>query len=486
MSNLAAPNPAISDGAPPTPKKFIMRWLTTLTLTGCFLGIGIGVLCNHLAVSNDVVTILQFPGKLWVRALKLMVVPLIFSSMVVSTAGMGASGATNRMSKMALRFYLSTTFIACAEGIIIFNVFMALGAFHPLKAAPDGVNEGDPGQLVLNTTVNFGYDLVPDNLFAAFAETQLLGIMTFAICFGLALSVSKSPHRDLIVNLCEITFETIIDMIKVIILITPLGVGSLVAGSIAKSHDLASVVQNLGSLVGVVIFGQCCHVFGVYMLLYFGFTKKNPLRFYRGLPRMWVTAFGTSSSAATLSTTIKCCENLGVSKDSINYVLPIGCTVNMDGSALERPLVVLWIAYVGGHPVQFAGQIVVALIAALLSIGGSPIPSAGVSTLYVMVESAGVPSTPEVELLIGFALAIEWLLDSIRTTVNVTGDSVGCAIIDHLMLQTGPRPSRRRSSLGDTLGERDALPSITEKPLAGKPADARDETRIEPLEEAAV
>ena len=181
----------------------------------------------------------------------------------------------------------------------------------------------------------------------------------------------------------------------------------------------------------------------------------------------------------------------------------------MDGSALERPLVVLWIAYVGGHPVQFAGQIVVALIAALLSIGGSPIPSAGVSTLYVMVESAGVPSTPEVELLIGFALAstatadrtrdvhsqpcprlvaccrlaeasaavpVEWLLDSIRTTVNVTGDSVGCAIIDHVM-QTR-RPSRRIS-----IGDRSALPSITEKPAE---PEARDETRMEPQEEAAV
>ena len=154
MSDLAAPNPSTT---PPPPKKsFIMRWLTTLTLTGCFIGIGVGVLCNHLVVSDDVVTILQFPGKLWVRALKLMVVPLIFSSMVVSTAGMGASGATNRMSKLALRFYLSTTFIACAEGIIIFNVFQALGAFKPLKVSADGVNKGDAGQLVLNTTVNFG------------------------------------------------------------------------------------------------------------------------------------------------------------------------------------------------------------------------------------------------------------------------------------------------------------------------------------------
>merc|ERR1712217_809884 len=134
----------------------------------------------------------------------------------------------------------------------------------------------------------------------------------------------------------------------------------------------------------------------------------------------------------TLSTTRKCCEDLGISKAAIDFVLPIGCTVNMDGSAVERPIVVLWIAYVAGQPIPLGQQLLVGLTSALLSIGGSPIPSAGISTLVVMLEGANVTLTPEVSMLVAFALAIEWFLDSVRTCVNVTGDTIGVAIIDHL------------------------------------------------------
>mmetsp|Transcript_95952 Transcript_95952/g.309449 ORF Transcript_95952/g.309449 Transcript_95952/m.309449 type:complete len:269 (-) Transcript_95952:136-942(-) len=222
-------------------------------------------------------------------------------------------------------------------------------------------------------------------------------------------------------------------MIRKVIVFTPIGVGSLVAGSIARADDLGSVFVSVSKLFVVCMAGQACHVFGFYSAVYVYFTRKNPFRFFAVMPKMWITAFGTSSSAATLSTTIKTCLDAGLSEKVVNFVCPIGCTVNMDGSALERPIVILWIAYVASQPIPLGRHLVVAVICALMSIGASPIPSARVSTLLIMVEAAEVQLTPTVNMLIGFCLAIEWLLDSVRTMVNVTGDTIGVAIVDHMM-----------------------------------------------------
>merc|ERR1712125_149805 len=128
-----------------------------------------------------------------------------------------------------------------------------------------------------------------------------------------------------------------VTMVRAVIYFTPLGVGSLVAASVAAVDDFAEIFKSLGALVGIILLGQLFHIFVTYSALYFGFTRKNPYAFLAGLPQVWMTAFGTSSSAATLSTTCATCEKLGVSRKVVNFVLPIGCTVNMDGSALERP-----------------------------------------------------------------------------------------------------------------------------------------------------
>merc|ERR1719158_1170395 len=175
-------------------------------------------------------------------------------------------------------------------------------------------------------------------------------------------------------------------MIQKVVLFTPIGVGSLVAGSIASSHNLGDAMGSIGMMLSIVTLGQMVHMLAFYGLVYWLFTHRNPARYFLGLSRMWLTAFGTSSSAATLSTTCQTCEDLGASRETVNFVCPIGCTVNMDGSALERPFVVLWIALAAAQPVPLHKQIMVALSSTLLSIGSSPIPSAGVSTLVLMID----------------------------------------------------------------------------------------------------
>jgi len=188
---------------------------------------------------------------------------------------------------------------------------------------------------------------------------------------------------------------------------------------------------------------QAVHALCTYSLIYALLCRRSPRRYFCGLARPMTTAFGTASSAATLATTIQACLQLGVSESVARFVLPIGATLNMDGSALERPITVLWIAHVSGVPLDGARQLLVAVTSALLSIGASPIPSAGVSTLIVMIEQAGVPLTPPVLLATSACLAVEWLFDRVRTTVNVTGDAVGAAVVDAII-------ERRRDRTADT------------------------------------
>eukprot|EP00408_Alexandrium_pacificum_P056695 CAMPEP_0171172090 /NCGR_PEP_ID=MMETSP0790-20130122/9546_1 /TAXON_ID=2925 /ORGANISM="Alexandrium catenella, Strain OF101" /LENGTH=487 /DNA_ID=CAMNT_0011636949 /DNA_START=39 /DNA_END=1502 /DNA_ORIENTATION=+ len=432
-----AEGPRRDDGEASKPP-FVMRWLTTLTVLGCACGVVVGLLCQQLGAPEPAVKLIQLPGGLFIRALKAVVVPMIFASMVSNMAVLGETGASSRMAGLAIKFYASTTFVAAIEGIVLFNVFRfcfrpldSAEGQHAVTAAPSATSS-----TILNTALSFSHDIVPENIVKALLDMQLLGVITFAMFFG--TMVSKTPGGQPVIRFFGACFEALVGMVRAIILFTPLGVGSLVAHSVAQSSGLGSMARNLGTLLGVIVLGQALHAFCFYGGVYFAFTRRSPLRYFSGMVRMWIMAFGTSSSAATLPTTCSTCESLGVSRRTVDFVCPIGCTINMDGSALERPLVVLWIAHTAAQPLPLPAQLAVALVSALMSVGGSPIPSAGVSTLLLMVEAAGIALTPDVRMLVGFCLAIEWLLDSIRTSVNVTGDAVGVAVIDCLMQHEAP------------------------------------------------
>ena len=315
--------------APPKRSSLLERRLTALTMAGVALGVSVGVLCQALTAPRSVVVLLRMPGRLWIRALKAMVVPMIFASMVLSTSG--SSAGTGRMSTLAVRFYLATTVIAALEGVIAFNLFssafrpldddapsnstadqeqVAIGAAAEAAAAP---NHHNVGETLLDTLVTFGDDLVPENIFAAFANTQLLGVVSFGIFFGAMLGRSPSPSAHVLVQLVDAVYSTLVEMVKLVCLLTPIGVGSLVGGAVAAHQDLPEVLRNLGSLVGVALLAHATHTFVVYSALYWSFTRKSVRRFYLGLIPAWLTAFATRSSAAALATTTRCCEQMGIS-----------------------------------------------------------------------------------------------------------------------------------------------------------------------------
>ena len=226
------------------------------------MGIAAGVLCKVWLGDceedqplPDVVKLLAFPGQLWVRALKLMVVPMIFTSMVCSTSAANGLGSTNAMASLAVRFYLATTVVAALTGIILFNLFS--GAFIPIvDSAGGGANTtaeaaGDEGGAAstarlttLDTLLRFGFDLVPDNLVGALLHSQLLSVITFGLFFGAMLD--GAPHARLLAHCFEATFATFVSMILVVVLFTPIGVASLVAASIATSSQLLRVLPPCG------------------------------------------------------------------------------------------------------------------------------------------------------------------------------------------------------------------------------------------------
>eukprot|EP00906_Rhabdomonas_costata_P038690 RCo054705 len=450
-SGAAAPEPpcpaeAVEDAGASPKKDFVMRHLTKLTILGVAVGVLLGLICAWAEAPADLVRILAFPGDLFIRALKVVIVPMIFCSMVVGVSSMfdmvSSSGA---VGKLCAGYFLGTTALASVEGVLLFNIFRPGRKLEGPLVEPDpsyGGSTVQTSQYMLDVLFKTGQSLVPDNIVKAMAETQLLGVIVFAICFGVCLR--PAPNSKAVFELLEAVNVAMLNLIGAIIYFTPVGVASMVAGAVGKHmNTLGMMGLTLVELILVVFAGQLMHVFLVYPALYFFFhrkghpaTPRNPYRFLLGLTQAWVTAFGTSSSAATLSTTMRCCHAQHVPELATRLVLPIGCTVNMDGSALERPIVILFVARLAGLSLPAVQQAVVVLVSALGSIGASPIPSAGLVGLVAMIEATGVP----VIKAIAFLLAIEWLLDSVRTTVNVTGDAVGAAIIGTRLGAGGSSP----------------------------------------------
>lgn len=423
---------------------FIMDWLTTLTVLGVVLGGVLGYFLQDLksrgVLGEEDIDLITLPGALFINFFKCIVGPMIFAAMVGVSKELG-SQLGGPVSKTVVTYYLTTTFIAATSGLVWFNVFS--GVFQPLDPVAGnatgnttdngdgGVSSGDEDKLTLpSILVSFGNDIVQANLTKSFLEMNVIGLVFFGIFFGAV--AGSVPGGDQVVNFFSTVNVILMAMIQVVLPTTPLGVGALIANTVARnSGNIAESLVSLGILVVVCLVGYAFHIGVFYSGVYLFMAKRNPLQVLMKLPRLWATSFGTSSSAASLKFTQMTCSELGYKQAVIDFVTPIGCTVNMDGSAIERTITVLWVGYVTGQDISIAQQIIVAILAVAMSIGGAPVPSSGVSTIVLMVEAAGINTKdPTVQKLIALRLGIEWLLDGFNTSVNVTGDVYGTGITD--------------------------------------------------------
>uniref|UniRef100_A0A3Q4IG80 Amino acid transporter n=1 Tax=Neolamprologus brichardi TaxID=32507 RepID=A0A3Q4IG80_NEOBR len=397
----------------------------------------------------------SFPGELLMRMLKMLVLPLIVSSLITGISSLD-SKASGKMGLHAVVYYMVTTLIAVFIGIVIVVIIQPGkgnrdspvangGNIEPVQATDaflDLIRNMFPPNLVeacfkQKTTVRIDLcvkrfqpqetveEVVPVS--GSSSGVNALGLVVFSMCFGLVIGNMKQQGQALR-EFFDCLNEAIMRLVAIIIWYAPVGILFLIAGKIVEMKDLAEVGSQLGMYTVSVIVGLLIHGLFVLPMLYFLVTRKNPYSFIGGLLQALITALGTSSSSATLPITFRCLEeNNHVDKRVTRFVLPVGATINMDGTALYEAVAAIFIAQVNGMELNFGQILTISITATAASIGAAGIPQAGLVTMVIVLTSVGLP-TEDITLII----AVDWFLDRLRTTTNVLGDSLGAGIVEHL------------------------------------------------------
>jgi Na+/H+-dicarboxylate symporter len=382
----------------------------------------------HLAVRVEV------GGEIFLRLLKMLVVPLVMTSVMSGILGMGDVRKLGRPGGAAVVYYLTTTVMAVAVGLVVVNVIQPgvgtvdaerLEKFAVEKGEVDAAEEEEPtvGTILKNLVLM----MFTDNLVSSAAETQLLPLILFSIIFAGMLTTMGERVRALTEMIDQVN-SALMSFILLLMKVAPLGIFCLVAarfGEAQASGRFAEVLSQTGWYFVTVLVGLGIHAFGTLPLLLWFFTKRNPYRFMYQMAQALLTAFSTASSSATLPVTMETCvEKAGVPRQSVDFVLPLGATINMDGTALYEAVAAIFIAQAIGFELTGVAQLTIAITATLAAIGAAGIPEAGLVTMIIVLNAVGLPTE-----YIGLILTIDWLLDRFRTAVNVFGDAVGAAIV---------------------------------------------------------
>jgi Na+/H+-dicarboxylate symporter len=403
-------------------------------------------------------------GELFLRLLKMIVVPLVFTSVLSGILGMGDVRKLGKPGAAAIGYYISTTVLAVIVGLVVVNVIRpGVGALeeeslkqfeHSSVSAPKlrmanslaeltGMSEaevasvfdelpgGEPEQPSIGTIFkNLLLMLVADNLIVAAAKTQLLPIIVFAIIFGAMLTTMKARVATMM-ELVEQANIALMQFVLLLMKIAPLGIFCLVTARFGEARIEGEFLQEMAQIGWYflcVILGLAIHAFGTLPLIFWIFRRQNPYHFMSEMSQALLTAFSTASSSATLPVTMDCTTRAGVSRRSTEFVLPLGATINMDGTALYEAAAAIFIAQAIGFDLTLMQQGIIAVTATLAAIGAAGIPEAGLVTMLIVLNAVGLP----VEY-VGLILSVDWLLDRFRTAVNAFGDSVGAAVVEETL-----------------------------------------------------
>ncbi|MFY1018406.1 dicarboxylate/amino acid:cation symporter, partial [Ectopseudomonas khazarica] len=354
-------------------------------------------------------------GALFLNAIKMLIVPLVFISLVAGITAMSDSAKLGRISVKTIAIYLITTAFAVSIGLAFGTLFSPGEGMHMVAS---GSAEAKQAPSLVQILVG----LVPTNPVTAFAEGNILQIIVFAIALGVSMNLvgeKAAPAIRLFDSLAEVLYK----LTDLVMRFAPIGVFALIAGVVA-SHGI-EVLLPLAGVIGVIYLASIAHMLLVYGSLIGGLARLSPLRFFRGIAPALAVAFSTSSSSGTLPVSIECArKNLGVSQGVAGFVLPVGATINMDGTAIYQGVLALFIAQAFGIDLSAGQYLMIILTATLASVGTAGIPGAGLIMLGLVLSSVGLP-------LEGVALiaGIDRILDMARTTVNVTGDLMTTTLV---------------------------------------------------------
>jgi|TARA_X000000950_G_scaffold62116_1_gene75830 Na+/H+-dicarboxylate symporter len=396
--------------------------LTKNILLGMFFGLLFGAVIFYLDPLPEYLTFLigtylfNLGGDIFINLLKLMIVPLVFFSLVTGISSLGSLKSLGNITLKTIGLYLTTTAIAVSLSLLVGSIFRpGSGYSSDLSVSPDSLPEG---QGTYETILG----IFPSNIIQAMADNQMLAIVFFSIIFGLALN--KTNHlTDNISKAFEKLNIVFMQLVIMIISFAPIGVFCLI-GKFVISDGL-NVFQEAFMYVILLISVLILHTFLTYSLMLKFFTNLSVVTFFKKMKDVAIFAFSTSSSAATIPVTLNTVENnLGVNKNVASFVVPVGATINMDGTAIMQGMATIFIAQMSGIELTLIEYIQVVILAVATSIGTAAVPSAGTITLIIILQQFGLPLEA-----IGIILAVDRILDMIRTSVNVCGDAAVSCIV---------------------------------------------------------
>jgi Na+/H+-dicarboxylate symporter len=376
-------------------------------------------------MGSRVISIVKFIGDLFLRLLKMVTVPLIMTSLITGVAGLGQHGGFGRMFSRTLLYYFVTSLLAIVTGIILVNLIQpGAGAILPGGGRAIQAPSGTLGEILIAQVLR----LIPTNPFQAMAEGEFLSIISFSILFGLFINAVGGDYGMQLSGLFSAAFHVMMKMTSWIISLAPIGVGAFMIYATATQG--IEVFGTLAKYMVTVLLALIIHAMITLPIFVRLFAKRSPYRFAQAMSPSLLTAFSTASSNAALPLTMSCVEErAGVSNRTSSFVLPLGATINMDGTALYEAVAVLFIAQATpGFELTIVQQITVALTALLASVGAAGIPHAGLVMMAIVLQAVGLPLEAQ-----GIIIAVDRILDMCRTTVNVWSDACGCAVIDTVM-----------------------------------------------------
>ena len=395
--------------------KIIFSFLFLGFLAGLFINIGDSFLGINLYNLLDLV------GKIFLNSLKMIVVPLIMSSLIYNISSFSSADDLSNIGIKTIVFYLVTSFSAIIIGITVVN-FIEPGLINGSGAANIvGLSANHNISEIINSQDSYSLNsfllnIFSGNMFYSIANGNMLFIIFFSIIFGLALRSSTSNSIDTIKNFWEGAYLVFLKIMSYILFFTPYGVFCLVAKATINFSPDSYII--LLSFFSTVIIGLMIHVFVFYPLVLFIF-KRNILDHFKGMSSALLMAFSSSSSLATIPVTTKCLiSKLGYKEEHVNFIIPFGATINMDGTALFECVAVIFIAQLYGVDLSYIDQFLILSLALITSIGVAGIPSASFVAIIVILSSVGLPLEA-----VGIILGIDRVLDMLRTSVNVFGDS---------------------------------------------------------------
>ena len=422
-----------------------MTWYKKLHLQiiiGLLLGLTWGLISTQTGMNDFSSDFIKPFGTMFVNMLKLIAVPLVLTSLIVGVANLNDITKLSRMGGRTIGIYLITTILAITIGLIVVNLV------KPWEALPEETKQSlmssydenlssraeSADQLVSQSPLQPLVDIIPENLFMAASNNgAMLQVVFIAILFGIGIIQIKSEKSIVLVNFFDAMNDVIIRIVDLIMLVAPYGVFALISSVIIDlaGDDLSqalTLLYALGWYCLAVLIGLLAHVIIVYSSLFKFFSKMPLTKFLRGIQPALLLGFSTSSSAATLPVTMERVQNnLGVDEEVASFVLPVGATINMDGTSLYQAVAAVFISMAVGNDITLVEQITIVFTALLASIGAAGVPGAGIIMLVIVLKSIDVPVEG-----IALILGVDRILDMVRTSVNIMGDAAVSVAVAHM------------------------------------------------------